>query len=278
MFRIGEFSRLAQVTIETLRHYDRVGLLKPAKVDPFTGYRLYSAKQLQPLNRILMLKELGFSLDEIARILQDNLTTEQLRGMLKAQLVAAESDVRTAESRRTRIEACLNYLNMEEEMSAFDITLKSVDVCTIASIREVVPTAEDMPQRLGAIFEQIANWMVASQLSLGPAVTMYHNDQFVQENFDTECGFIITNGRVAEVDPELPITLRQLEAVPQMATTVFTDDFYQKVKGLAPAYNAIAKWIEENDYQIVGATRELLYGRPGTPEFTAEIQFPVMTK
>ncbi|MAT99904.1 MAG: hypothetical protein CL608_22415 [Anaerolineaceae bacterium] len=64
MFQIGEFSRLGSVTIETLRHYDALGLLKPAKVDPSTGYRYYSAKQMQPLNRILALKEVGFSLEE----------------------------------------------------------------------------------------------------------------------------------------------------------------------------------------------------------------------
>ena len=76
MFRIGEFSRIARVTIDTLRHYDALGLLKPEKVDPFTGYRYYSAKQLQSLNRILALKEVGFSLEEIARILQDQPTNE----------------------------------------------------------------------------------------------------------------------------------------------------------------------------------------------------------
>ena len=64
MFRIGEFSRIGCVTIDTLRHYDALDLLKPAKVDPLTGYRYYSAKQLQSLNRIIALKEVGFSLEE----------------------------------------------------------------------------------------------------------------------------------------------------------------------------------------------------------------------
>ena len=63
MFRIGEFSQITRVTVDTLRYYDALGLLKPAKVDPFTGYRYYSARQLMSLNRILVLKEVGFSLD-----------------------------------------------------------------------------------------------------------------------------------------------------------------------------------------------------------------------
>lgn len=89
MFRIGEFSRLARVTIETLRHHDAMGLLAPVHVDPTTGYRYYSARQLVQLNRILSLKELGFSLEEIRRILQDGLTGDQLRGMFMLQQAIA---------------------------------------------------------------------------------------------------------------------------------------------------------------------------------------------
>lgn len=92
MFRIGEFSRITRVTIDTLRHYDALGLLKPAKVDPFTGYRYYSARQLASLHRILALKEVGFSLEEIARVLHpaEKLSNAELRGMLKAQLMRVE--------------------------------------------------------------------------------------------------------------------------------------------------------------------------------------------
>jgi DNA-binding transcriptional MerR regulator len=80
MFRIGEFSQIARVIIDTLRHYDALGLLKPAQVDPFTGYRYYSARQLMTLNRIL-------ALEESARILRKQLTNDRLHRVLKAQLV-----------------------------------------------------------------------------------------------------------------------------------------------------------------------------------------------
>lgn len=48
MFKIGEFSKLTQVSIRMLRYYDENNLLKPAKTDPFTGYRLYSVEQIPP--------------------------------------------------------------------------------------------------------------------------------------------------------------------------------------------------------------------------------------
>ena len=63
MFRIGEFSKIAQVSGRLLRYYDKLGLFKPIRIDPETGYRYYSAQQLPALNRILALKELGLTLD-----------------------------------------------------------------------------------------------------------------------------------------------------------------------------------------------------------------------
>ena len=191
MFRIGEFSRITRVTIDTLRHYDVLGLLKPAKVDPFTGYRYYSARQLMLLNRILALKEVGFSLEEIARILQEKLTNDQLRGMLKAQLVRAEREVQEAALRQERIVARLNYLNLEDDMPKYEVTLKPVEKLTVAAIRETVPTIEQMPQRCSEMFDAIERWIQANNLPLGPSMSIYYNEGFTRENIDTECSFII---------------------------------------------------------------------------------------
>ena len=242
MFQIGEFSRIGRVTVETLRHYDALGLLKPAKVDPSTGYRYYTARQLQSLNRILALKEVGLSLEEIARILQDKLTQDELRGMLKAQLVLTESEIETAQLRRERILARLNYLTLEENMSEYEVTLKSVEAQTVAAIRETAPAVEQMPERCGAMFNRIASWMAANRLPFGPSLTLYYNESFTHENIDTECAFVIPGTAVAEVpEPVAPIVIRQMEAIPHAATTIVTDDFFQKVDGLTSAYNAIGR-------------------------------------
>ena len=273
MFRIGEFSQITRVTVDTLRYYDALGLLKPANVDPFTGYRYYSARQIMSLNRIVALKEVGFSLEEIARILEDKLTTDQLRGMLKAQLVRAESEIESAQSRRGRVLARLNTLDLEDNMPAYEVTLKPVEKQVIAAIRENVMRIEQMPERCSEMFDTIAHWMNANRLPLGPSLTIYHNETFTREDIDTECGFIIpvptkakTNGR---------IKVHDLEASPLTACTIVTDDFYKKVNGLTPAYNALAQWIEENGYKIVGPPRELFYGSAHTGDLTAEVQFPV---
>jgi DNA-binding transcriptional MerR regulator len=276
MFRIGEFSRIGRVTIDTLRHYDALGLLKPAKVDPVTGYRYYTAKQLQTLNRIIALKDVGLSLNEIARILQENLTTDELRGMLKAQLVSVESGIEIAQLRRERILARLNYLTLEENAPTYEVTLKSVEALTVAAIRETVPTIEQVPQRWNEMFNTIAAWMKAAELPFGPPMSVYHNEGYALENIDTECAFIIPDAEIDKVvRPVSPIVIRQLEAIPHAASTIVADDFLQKEDGLKPAYSAIIQWIEDHGYHIVGAPRELYYGSPEKGDFTAEIQFPV---
>jgi DNA-binding transcriptional MerR regulator len=276
MFRIGEFSQITRVTVDTLRYYDTLGLLKPAKVDPFTGYRYYSARQIMSLNRIVALKEVGFSLEEIARILRDKLTTDQLRGMLKAQLARAETEIESAQSRRQRVMARLNFLNLEDNMPAYEVTLKPVEKLTVAAIREMVPHIEQMPQRCSQMFDVIERWIRANHLPLGPSMSIYYNEGFTRENIDTECSFIIPDAEPGNIiKPKKPIEVRQLDPVPLMASTIAIDGFYKKPGGLLPAYNALAEWIEENGYRIAGPPRELFYGSAQKGDLTAEVQFPM---
>jgi len=84
MLRIGEFSRLARVSVKALRLYDRLGLLKPVRTDELTGYRHYSSEQLPRLNAILALKELGFSLEQVALLLDEGAPLERARTMLES--------------------------------------------------------------------------------------------------------------------------------------------------------------------------------------------------
>ena len=110
MIRIGDLSRISQVPVSTLRYYDDVDLLKPVEVDRFTGYRYYSFDQLPRLNRILALKDLGFSLEEIARLLGEDLPVDQLRGMLRLKRSELRDQVQEAFARLERVEARLKQI------------------------------------------------------------------------------------------------------------------------------------------------------------------------
>ena len=94
MFKIGEFSKLSQVSIRMLRHYDKIDLLVPKKTDKFTGYRYYSASQLIVINRIQELKKMGFSLNEIKDILKDYKDDDSFKNALKARKSEIESGIK----------------------------------------------------------------------------------------------------------------------------------------------------------------------------------------
>src|SRR5262245_12469933 len=113
MIKIGEFSKLVQVPVATLRYYDQVGLLKPVQVDAFTGYRYYSASQLPRLHRILALKGLGFSLEQIATALVDEVTPEQMRGMLRLRHAQLSQQLAAMHSRLVEVEVRLQQIERE---------------------------------------------------------------------------------------------------------------------------------------------------------------------
>lgn len=271
MFQIGEFSRIATVTIETLRHYDAIGLFKPAKVDPFTGYRYYKADQLQKLHQILSLKDIGLSLEEIKQILYENPTTETMRDMLNAQLASTEKIIDEAQRRHKRLIARLQSLE-DTTAPSYDVNVKSVQTLTIATIRETIPTIAQIPQRWNALFTTIAEWANANKLSIGFPMALYHDEGYTSTQIDTECAFILHGQNIPE--PKQPILIRQLDAIPQVASVVVAG-FQHKVDGLKPAYIALGQWVANNGYHITAAPREIYYGSPQTGDFTAEIQFPI---
>jgi DNA-binding transcriptional MerR regulator len=116
MLKIGDFARLSNVSVRTLRYYDDLGLIAPARVDELTGYRYYSIDQLPRLNRLLALKDLGFSLDQIARVLIEGVTHAQLRGMLVLKRAEVEDLLSEEQRRLERIEARLREIEQEDTM------------------------------------------------------------------------------------------------------------------------------------------------------------------
>src|SRR5919109_601351 len=114
MFKIGEFSRLSRVSVRMLRHYDQLGLLTPAQTDRFTGYRYYSAEQLPRLNRILALRELGFSL-------------EQITGMLELKRAEVEEQMQLEQQKLARLEGRIRQMSEAPKQGAYDVIVRDVE-------------------------------------------------------------------------------------------------------------------------------------------------------
>src|SRR5215203_4116585 len=140
MIKIGEFSKLVQVPVATLRYYDQVGLLKPIEVDRFTGYRYYSVGQLPRLHRILALKGLGFSLEQIGAVLDEGLTPEQMRGMLRLRHAQISQQLVDMQSQLTEVEVRLNQIEREDQLSTYDVILKQVEPQLVAMVRATLPS------------------------------------------------------------------------------------------------------------------------------------------
>jgi DNA-binding transcriptional MerR regulator len=140
MFKIGDFARLNRVTVKTLRHYESLGLLKPEKIDIFSGYRYYSASQMPRLNRILSLKDIGFSLDEIALIIAKNMDSEQIQTLLELKHSVIQERVRNEQARLSRIETFIKMCKQEAYIMKYDIVLKNVEPIRAATLRDIIPS------------------------------------------------------------------------------------------------------------------------------------------
>jgi DNA-binding transcriptional MerR regulator len=121
MFRIGDFSKLSRVSIKTLRYYDEIGLLKSNDIDRYTRYRYYAMDQLNELKQILVLKELGFSLEQIASLLVDDLSPEQLKGMLLLRKAEIEQQIQSAEGQLGQITGRLKRIEQESKNLLYEV-------------------------------------------------------------------------------------------------------------------------------------------------------------
>ena len=140
MLKIGEFARLSQVSLKTLRHYDTLGLLRPSQIDPENGYRWYDLDQLADMMRILALKDCGCALEEIAHLLHTQ-DEDALQELLKLRVNAQHERVREEQARLGRVLARVQQLAMMQTAgSLYDVALKQTEPLTLLGMRGQVAT------------------------------------------------------------------------------------------------------------------------------------------
>ncbi len=136
MYSIGDFARIGRVSVRMLRHYDALGLLTPARVDPATGYRSYEAAQLSRLNRLVALKDLGFTLQQVREILGDKVGVAELHGMLRLRRAELEAQVLADGMRLRGVEARIRIIEKEGVMPA-EVIVKPVPAVRVAELSAV---------------------------------------------------------------------------------------------------------------------------------------------
>lgn len=268
MFKIGEFSKLSQIPIKTLRYYHELGLLSPAEIDTFTGYRYYTASQLPRLNRILALKELGFSLEQIRQVLEERVTVEQLRGMLRLKQAEVEHVLAQEQLRLRRIESRLRQIEQENAMPSYEVVVKQVEPLWIAAARDIVASYSSV----GPLYEALLACLGQQNIApVGPPMAIYFDEEYKEKDVDVEAAIPVLRGAGQSSGR---VTFKQLPAA-AVASVIRRgpyDDF-------TPAYQALMQWIQDNGYHISGPNREIYLQGPDAstnPEdYVTEIQFPV---
>jgi effector-binding domain-containing protein len=268
MFKIGEFSKLSMVPVKTLRYYDELGLLRPAHVDHFTAYRYYAVDQLPRLNRILALKDLGFSLEQVARLLDGGLSPSHMREIMALKRTELERRVQDEQERLARAAWRLSQIEQEGMMPGYEVVIKRLEPQLVASLRDTVPTYPDTAR----LFDELYGYLEQVGEHGGACATIYHDGEYRERDVDAE-GVVFLERRVPEGGR---VKVYELPAV-TMASTVHHGAF----SGLGGAYGELMSWIGASGYRIAGPEREVYLRGPKTKgdqhdaDCVTEIQFPV---
>lgn len=259
MFRIGEFSALARVTVVALRHYDDLGLLKPSFVDSFTGYRYYTLDQLPRLQRILALKDLGLSLEQIGAWLETSISTDDLLRLLRLKQAELQTQIDTEQARLKRLETRIQFIISEGTMPQYEVTLKGIAPMFVISERRTVPDVSAMAHFSREVAQRVAD---SPFQRLGSPIHIYHHIGYRQQDLDVEIAV-----PVAADDSVSRDLVRELPPYKAVASLVYV----YSPEAIQQAYHEIGQWIQTNKYEVGGRVREIMLG-----DSTIEIQIPVV--
>jgi DNA-binding transcriptional MerR regulator len=273
MFRIGEFSRIARVSGRLLRYYDSIGLFSPSHTDPVTGYRYYKAGQLAQLNRILALKDLGLSLDQVARMIDEKISPEEVRGMLMLKRAELEQSLNDGIARLRHIESRLKQIEEQGSLRDYDVILKSAAAQPYVSLRR---TYAGLENAIAAVRE-VAGAAKTLPRELQPTLVVVAHSDFDDEDLDLEIGLALDreSARTFKAPRIQGMTVGELPAASSLATLVRSGPLYESHL----AFAALGLWMEANALQIAGPSREVFFDLPlretaSTPT-VMEVQFPV---
>ena len=272
MFLSGEFSKISRVSKRLLHYYDDIGLLKPAHIDEENGYRYYSAKQLPDLNRILALKDLGLTLEQIKKMLDSELSDNEINGMLLLKKAETEQALFEETQRLKRIEARLEQNRTADD--ELNVVVKSIPSQPFFSTRAVFSTENELFQLINQMTHLITAEIAASVL--GPMAGVFWEESFSTSNKDIEIGYFLKKPieKTIRLSDVHLIRSHTLPPVKTMATVVQTASQDLDFIGLGN----IARWIEANGYRMTGPYREIIFDANRLSEIanaTIEIQMPI---
>ncbi|GAA3527506.1 MerR family transcriptional regulator [Nonomuraea rosea] len=268
MFGIGDFARLGLVSVRMLRHYDAIGLLRPAHVDPFTGHRSYQAAQLARLNRIVAIKDLGFTLEQVSAILDEKVSTEELHGMVRLRRAQLEAQISADLARLRGVESRLRTIETEGHLRTAEVVLKKVSPIRVAELgaRAAGYVAEDIGPVIKPLFAELCRRVEAAGIRIaGPGIAYYRaeDDGSVMAH-----ACLPVNVDVGSYD----FLVHDLPGMEMAATVIH----HGPMEAAGATFQALAHWIEENGYRSLDLAREISLHCPADlAEWVTEMQIEV---
>ncbi len=262
MLKIGEFSKLSHLTVKALRFYESKGILMPASVDEWTGYRFYEIDQLETAEAVKAYKRLGLTIDEITAVLNG----ADLRPLLaaKAELLHAERD---------RIDTCLSEIRsvLEDKKMKYQVTQKQIPEMVVYSCEATLDKYADIMSWIPSVGEEC--------LALNPGLQCADPPYEFCEYLDAEYR-------------ENDIRIRHSEAVTKMgnenerihfrvlpAAKVLCVEHKGPYETITQAYTFLMKYAESNGYVCAGPARECyidgIWNKESPEEWLTEVQLPI---
>lgn len=263
LYKIGMFAQMNRVTIKALRHYDDIGLLKPEYVDEINGYRYYTSAQLLQLHRILAMRELGFSLEEIKKV-NDGVSEKDLLIRKKCELLQEMAHI------QKQIACVEGYLAGNCLNSDYRVVMKSIPEVIVASMQVHMDSYEDLFECMPTMGNEMEK--AGCECAIPEyCFTIYYDEEYRESDIHAEICEAITE---KPEDTEL-VQFKVLPAVDMAACVLHKGPYYK----LPQAYGTIVQFIEESGYEIVGYQRESyidgIWNKDTEDEWLTEIQFPV---
>ena len=265
--QIGEFSKLCGVTVKTLHHYEKLGLITPQKVDPWTGYRYYHVSQLQTMETIRRFKELGFTLEEIGGLMDSDSQEPSLQ-LLEAKILQTEANLHQMLLRRDRLQALINSQQKYQKMEK--ISIQSIPAMTVAYYRGIIPSYD-------AIGDLCCNVIGPEMARLGCkcpepgyCYTFEHDKEYKDHDIDFEyCEQVLE----AKEDSDI-IKFRQNPEIP-LAVCM---KVYGPYEQLYQSYIDLFAYMEKEGYRMAGAPRACyvdgVWNQPDPQKWLTIIQVP----
>ncbi len=271
MFKIGDFSKLTMITIRMLRHYDEIGLLTPAHIDRFTGYRYYTADQLFTANRIQALKNMGFGLSAIKLMLDNISDSESLLPYLRVQEQQLAESAQKLQTQMHLIQTAIERLGKENSAMTYQATTKTFPTMNMMTLRRIIPSYN----REDLLWEQLCSEAAKHGMNIqcsSPrfSCAVFYDEGFKEHDVDVEIR-IAVNGTYPDTE-----FLRFKTIPPVTAATVIVNGSYEQ---LPEACAAVGKWMDDNGYELDGPMFTVYHVNPSddpNPDnWVTEVCYPI---